>query len=172
MTSSETGGSRARLTAVAVMVAVALAGGAAGVVLDRTVLIPQSTPKVARDTTPNTDRLGRTPNPDMRRRFSERMAKDLNLTPEQSAQIDVIMKHQFDEMRKASELVRPTIDSLSRYAQAAMDSLLTPEQRAKVKEMRQRGRERGGRDGGRGGRGGRDGHDGAGRDSGSRSPGR
>lgn len=153
--------------AIVVMLAVAIAGAAGGVVLDRTVLLKNATPAPVRDTIVRSDRLGRTPNPDMRRRFSERMAKDLSLTPEQSAQIDVIMKRQFDEMRKASELVRPTIDSLSRTAQAAMDSLLTPEQRIKVKDMRQRGRERGGRggrdgdrDGGRGeGRSGGTGHD-------------
>lgn len=171
MIGTPAGGSRAQLTAIVVMVAVALAGGAAGIVFDRTVLIPKSAPKVVRDSTRGPDRLGRTPNPDMRRRFSERMAKDLNLTPEQSVQIDAIMKRQFDEMRRASERVRPTIDSLSRSAQAAMDSLLTPEQRIKVKEMRQRGRERGGRSG-RGGRGNGDMHNGGGRDSMSRPPSR
>lgn len=148
---------QARATAVAVLLAVGIAGVAGGVVLDRTVLMPK-TPVAAVRGGPNTpsDRIGRSPNPDMRRRFSERMAKDLGLTPEQSVKVDAIMKHQFDEMRKASELVRPRIDSLSRAAQLAMDSVLTPEQREKVKELRARGRDggrEGGRDGGRGGRG-------------------
>lgn len=130
-----------------VLLAVAVAGGAAGVALDRLVLLPRATPPVAPPSA-SQDRLGRTPNPEMRRRFSERMAKDLGLTPEQSVQVDSIMKRQFEAMRKASDVVRPTIDSLSRTAQAALDSVLTPTQREKVREMRQRGRERG-RDGGR-----------------------
>ena len=183
MTSDDTVGTRAsqsRWVAAAVLLAVAIAGGAAGAVFDRAVLVPRNTPP-RRSGPPSGfmrgDRGG--VSPDSRRRFSDRMARDLNLTPDQQAKVDTIMRRQFEGMSRASEKVRPVIDSLTRAAQASMDSILTPEQRTKVTEMRTRGGAsgRGGPSGsGRGGRSGpwhdSSGRDGPRRDSGSGPSGR
>ena len=143
MTSDVSGNGRAsqsRLVAAAVLLAVAVAGVAAGVVFDRAVLLPRGGPRRGG---PSSFMRDRGPSPEMRHRFSERMAKELDLTPAQQVKIDTIMTRQFEGMSRASAVVRPTIDSLTRAAQASMDSVLTPEQRVKVAEMRTRNRSQG-----------------------------
>lgn len=135
--------------AVLVLLAVAVAGGAGGVLIDRTLLAPK--PQARGDGPPRGDMRGGRgggPSPEARRRFSDRMAKELGLTPEQQVQVDSIMTRQFRGMEAASATIRPRIDSLVKAAQASMDSVLSPEQREKVKAMRRDRR------GGRGGRGG------------------
>jgi Spy/CpxP family protein refolding chaperone len=131
-----------QLLAAAVLLAVAVAGGAAGVVLDRTLLMPRGRP--GRPPMGEMSRRGGPPSAESRKRFSDRIAQELGLTPDQQVRVDSIMTRQFEGMRHASESVRPTIDSLVRSAQASMDSVLTPAQREKVKAMRQRGRPFGG----------------------------
>jgi Spy/CpxP family protein refolding chaperone len=74
----------------------------------------------------------------MRRRFSEQMAKDLALTPTQQVRVDSVLTRQMDAIRRATEAVRPTTDSITREAQAAIDSILSPEQRAKIRSFRGR----------------------------------
>lgn len=171
MTRDDTANSRAsqsRWVAAAVMLAVALAGGAAGVVFDRAVLVPRNAPARRGGPPSGFVRGDRgAPSADARKRFSDRMALELSLTPEQQVKVDTIMTRQFAGMEQAREKVRPVIDSLTRAAQASMDSVLTPEQRTKVAEMRSRPQGRGGP----GGRGGRDGRGGPPRDSGG-PPGR
>lgn len=143
MTSDVSGNGRAsqsRLVAAAVLLAVALAGAATGVVFDRAVLLPRDGYHRGG---PSTFMRDRGPSPQMRHRFSERMAKELDLTPAQQVKIDTIMTRQFEGISRASAVVRPTIDSLTRAAQASMDSVLTAEQRVKVAEMRTRSRSQG-----------------------------
>ena len=82
----------------------------------------------------------------MRRRFSDQMTKDLDLTPSQQVRVDSVLTRQMEAIRRATDAVRPTTDSITREAQKAMDAILTPSQRAKVKVFRERtGSPRGGR---------------------------
>ena len=71
------------------------------------------------------------------------MAQDLGLTPDQAVRVDSIMAKQSRGIRKVTDAAQPAIDSLTREAQQAMDSILTAEQRIKVKALRERGRGRG-----------------------------
>ena len=64
------------------------------------------------------------------------MAKELGLSPEQQVRMDTIMTRQMEGIQRASASIQPTVDSLVRDAQRAMDSVLTPAQREKVKTMR------------------------------------
>ena len=171
---------QSRLMASAVLVAVLIAGGAAGVLIDRMFLLRPGGRYGNRPPMGDMGRRGGPPSGEGRRRFSDRIAKELGLTPEQQVKVDTIMTRQFEGMRKASASVQPRIDSLVLAAQASMDSVLTPEQREKVKllrqQMRQRsrqpGREGGPRDGGPRDGGPRDGgpRDGGFRDGGPRTP--
>lgn len=131
------------MMATLVLIAVLIAGGAAGVVVDRMFLLRRGPRFGGRPPSGEMRGRGGPPSPEMRRRFSERIAKELGLTPEQQVKVDTIMTRQFEGMRRASATVQPTIDSLVRAAQASMDSVLTPEQREKVKQMRGRQRSRG-----------------------------
>lgn len=148
-----TGGrtSSSKMVAFVVLLAVAVAGGAAGVLIDRTLLLDHG-PRGGGPPRGGDYRggRGRSPSPEMRRRFSDRMAEELKLTKEQQVKVDTIMTRQFRGMEAASASIRPTIDSLVRAAQASMDSVLTAEQREKVKTLRKsRGDGRGDRDGDR-----------------------
>lgn len=132
---------QSRMMATAVLLAVLVAGATAGVVFDRMFLLRRS-PRYGNRPPMSGDmgRRGGPPSAEMRKRFSDRIAKELGLTPEQQVKVDTIMTRQFEGMRKASAVVQPTIDSLVRAAQASMDSVLTPEQRTKVAELRKRQR--------------------------------
>jgi Spy/CpxP family protein refolding chaperone len=132
-----------RILAMAVLLAVAIAGATGGVLLDRMVFMPRG-PRMGRSSFSASAMRGRMPSPESRRRFSDRMAKELGLTPTQQARVDTIMTRQFEGMQRASASVRPTIDSLVQAAQRSMDSVLTPEQRTKVQSMRRAPRQRGG----------------------------
>ncbi len=139
----------ARLTAVLVLVAVATASAIGGVAWDRYVL-HKNTPERGRGfgygQGPGQGRQGsggRSGSPDGRRRFSDMMAKELGLTPEQQVRVDSIMSKQRRGIRKVTDAAQPSIDSLTREAQQAMDSILSPDQRIKVKEIRGRSRGRG-----------------------------
>ena len=51
------------------------------------------------------------------------MAKELGLTPEQQVKVDSIMSKQRRGIRKVTDAAQPAIDSLTREAQQAMDSV-------------------------------------------------
>lgn len=79
----------------------------------------------------------------------DRMAKELNLTPQQRTQFDSIMNIRRTQMRELFKPIRPQMDSLQNVAKAMGDStheqikrILTPEQGRKLDEMRQRMRRR------------------------------
>jgi Spy/CpxP family protein refolding chaperone len=95
------------------------------------------------------------PTPEQRRAVSARIRRELSLTPEQSTQVDAVLTRQFDALEALHREVQPRFDSVFRSSRAAIDSVLTPEQRAtREKLFRERWR---GRRGGPEGRGGRDG---------------
>lgn len=124
---------RSRAFAVMVLLVVAAGGVAAGIAIDRVVLLPRFQP-------PNPPFLlgPQGPSEEIRSRVSNRIARELDLTPAQQLQVDAIMDRQFAGMSKASDAVRPVIDSTLRATQAALDSVFTPEQQAKVRAMRER----------------------------------
>lgn len=79
----------------------------------------------------------------------DRMAKELNLNPQQRAQFDSIMDIRRTQMRELFKPIRPQMDSLQKIAKAMGDStheqlkkILTPEQGKKLDEMRDRMRRR------------------------------
>ncbi|MBL0170498.1 MAG: hypothetical protein IPP90_07140 [Gemmatimonadaceae bacterium] len=139
---------RSRVMGVMVLVAVAAASVIGGVALDRGVLLPRMFD--GRPGFPGGPTFGgrpgfrggpprgREPSPEMRRRFSAQMAKDLDLTPKQQVQVDSVLTRQMEAIRRATDALRPTTDSITREAQSAMDSILNPTQRAKVKVVRER----------------------------------
>ena len=142
------GSGHPRLLAVLVLVAVASASVIGGVALDRLLLLPA--PFGGRPGLGGPGGFGgppgfgggpprgREPSPEMRRRFSERMAKDLELTPAQQAGVDSVLTRQMDAIRRVTDAMRPTTDSITREAQAAIDSILSPQQREKIRSFRGR----------------------------------
>jgi hypothetical protein len=154
---------RSRRTATFVLLAFLVGGLAGGVVLDRYLLLPRATVGEAarrddrmRDSgTRNGGSRGGGRDggsrSDMRRRFSERMTKELGLSPSQREQMDTIFAHQFAAMDSVTRLMRPSIDSIVKRAQQSVDSVLSAEQRTKLVELRKQRAARGDRGGPGGG---------------------
>ncbi len=127
-----------RWTALIVLLIVALVGAVAGVALDRTVLLPRRFGGPMPPPFPAAGNGPPTISPEMRRRISERMADELDLSPTQRTQVDSLMSLQFESMQRAAQTMRPLLDSLMQGNQRAIDSVLTPTQRARLDSMRSR----------------------------------
>jgi Spy/CpxP family protein refolding chaperone len=68
----------------------------------------------------------------------ERFARELDLTPEQQLRVDSIMSQQTRDFRRIREEMQPRFDSLLLRAQARLDSVLTADQRARLRSLRAR----------------------------------
>jgi Spy/CpxP family protein refolding chaperone len=119
---------RSKSYALVFLLAAFLAGGALGFTIDRWI----------------SHQHGRGERPSR-----DRMAKELNLTPQQRTQFDSIMNTRRTQMRELFKPIRPQLDSLQKIAREMGDStheqlkrILTPAQATKLDEMRERGRRR------------------------------
>jgi len=68
----------------------------------------------------------------------DRFARELDLTPEQQRRVDSIMSQQTRDFRRIRAEMQPRFDSLLQRAQAGLDSVLTPAQRARLQSLRAR----------------------------------
>lgn len=130
----EPGGSRRgptpRLVAALVLALVAVSGVLCGVALDRLVLSPHGRGRAwafgARGV--------RSPEV-LRREARARFARELQLTPDQSARIDTIMTHQVVRMRAIRDSVRPSLDSVIVDTRRQIEAVLTPDQRQRFRRF-------------------------------------
>lgn len=123
-----------RLTAGLLLVATLLIGIVLGVALDRSVLWPRlHHPPGPPSPLEMLAQSGRPPG-----RMRERMRRELSLTDAQSVQIDSIMARRsaaFRDVRLETEKrVKAMVDS----TRAMIDSVLTPDQRVKMQQLRAR----------------------------------
>jgi Spy/CpxP family protein refolding chaperone len=146
-----------RVQAVVLLLLVATAGAVAGIVGDRLVA-ERSDPVPAGEGL----RPGAVPGPgpwrwEARRdmRYGERLAADLDLSPEQRAAIDSIVRDQQQRVRALTAEVEPQFRAIAEQTRGRVEAVLTPEQRARLAELRNErrrtmreewrpGRERGG----------------------------
>lgn len=127
-----------RAAAAALICSVAFAGLAGGVLLDRTLLAPRAAvaeppagagPGIVGDGAPGPRVL--------RLRPSDRFSEELDLTPLQRARFDSLMERRMQALRALHEATRPRMDSLLETTRAEIDAMLTPEQRQKLRAMRE-----------------------------------
>lgn len=134
-------GMGSRGVAALVLVLVAVAGVLGGIALDRVVLLPQAA--AARHMAG--PMLHRRPVPQREDAFRARLARDLDLTGDQRRVIDSLMDIQLRELRALRDESQPRVESVIGRTRRAIDSVLTPEQRARVEELGEhRRRRRGG----------------------------
>jgi Spy/CpxP family protein refolding chaperone len=114
-----------------VLLLVALAGGLAGVALDRLVLLPGMF---------HAERFQHNPrgHPPRDREFRRRFAREIGLSSEQQTRIDSIMDREGREIRALRRRVQPQLDSVITRTRHQLDSVLTPEQRKKAEQIRGR----------------------------------
>jgi len=118
-----------RKTAIAVLLLVALAGGLAGIALDRRVLLPRADHGFGHGP------RGHSPRD---REFRRRFSREIGLSADQQARIDSIMERRGRELRAMRRQVQPQLDSIISRTRRELDSVLTPEQRVKAEELRRR----------------------------------
>jgi len=117
-----------RSTAAAVLVLCVVVGVLAGVIVDRSVLIPH---RIGR----RPPARNRSPWP-MSELSQDRFARDLSLTTAQRAKVDSIMSRQVARFRATRERIQPAMDSIFAETRAELDSVLTPAQRDSLRIMR------------------------------------
>lgn len=122
----------ARVLAIVVLVTFGLAGVAAGVALDRYVILPK--------------RYGMRPPSDGPRGFfgprsrqiiEERLNRYLELTPDQRTRFDSLMSREERELHTARVAAQPKLDSIVSETRREIDSILTPSQREKLHKLRE-----------------------------------
>ena len=124
-------GSRGFWLAALVLLLAVFAGGVAGVLLDRLVLLPDRGRGPGFGHGPG----GHAPR---NREFRNRFARELGLSRVQQQRIDSIMDQQGRELRAVRGRVQPDVDSIVRRTRRALDSVLTPDQREKAAALRRR----------------------------------
>ncbi len=128
---------RGTVMAAALLLVTLLLGVVGGVALERWALRPQ--------------RVGAAPGvmqlPAPRNRFdparariqlSARLARQLDLAPEQRVQVDSLLRLQQQEAGALMRGMRPRLDSVTARTQAALTQILTPEQQRKFDALRRR----------------------------------
>ena len=63
------------------------------------------------------------------------LSRELGLSAAQRQRLDSLLARQMEEIRALREETRPRYDSISARTRRAVDSLLTPEQRAKMESI-------------------------------------
>lgn len=128
-----------RVAAALVLLAVFVLGAAAGVLADR---------KLARrDARPRLEREGRVPSwlnrPEAEhRKYWSRIHDQLGLTSEQRAAVDTLLSRRARQLEAARHQMEPEMLRIMQATRAQIDSVLTPEQRRKLEEIRKERRER------------------------------
>lgn len=129
-----------RLTAGLLLVATLLIGIIIGVALDRSVLWrrmhhPPGGPVDPSSPLSVLDRNGR---PGNAQHIRDRMKRELNLTDAQSARIDSIMTLRSAAFRAARIETEQRVKAMIDTTRTMIDSVLTPDQQLKMKELRAR----------------------------------
>jgi Spy/CpxP family protein refolding chaperone len=126
---------------VIVIAGIVAASVVAGVAIDR-VLLRGSSPPVFADTAfhPLSSVL-RSPTPEERRRLRGQLSRELNLTTAQDSAFDAIMMQRAGEFSALREEIRPRVERLVSDVRSDMEQVLTPEQRARFRQLQLRDRD-------------------------------
>ena len=133
------GGMSPRIAAALVLLAVFVLGAAAGVLADR---------KLShRDGGRRPEREGRVPSwlnrPESEhRQYWSRIHDRLGLTSDQRAAVDTLLSRRARQLEAARHQMEPEMLRIMQETRAQIDSVLTPEQRQKLEEIRKERRER------------------------------
>jgi len=121
----------ARGTAAVVLALCVSVGTIAGVVLDRVLLIPhhigRRPPRAPRPLWPANQEASR-----------DRLARELALSDSQRVQLDTVLSRQTARYRAAREQIQPQMDSIFAQTRVQIDSILSPAQRDRLREIRDR----------------------------------
>lgn len=129
----------ARWVAALVLGATVVASIVAGIAIDRLLLRPAAGNTVLADTSfhPLSSAL-RSPTPNERRRIRTQLSRELGLTPAQDSAFDAIMMQRAGEFSALREEIRPRVERLVADVRSDMEQVLTPEQRARFREIEMR----------------------------------
>jgi Spy/CpxP family protein refolding chaperone len=128
-----------RIAAALVLLAVFVLGAAAGVLADRKLS--------RREASRRHEREGRVPSwlnrPESEhRQYWSRIHDQLGLTPDQRAAVDTLLSRRARQLEAARHQMEPEMLRIMQVTRAQIDSVLTPEQRLKLEEIRKERRER------------------------------
>ena len=125
---------RSSLFAVGVVIVTLLLGIVCGIALDRWALRPAG--RVAQRGAPRGDAEPRFDPANTRMQFSRRLARELDLTEDQSRRVDSLLARQQVEARAIMSETRPRLEQLTARTQSELRAILTAGQLAKWEAMR------------------------------------
>jgi Spy/CpxP family protein refolding chaperone len=138
-TPSRRGGIPPRIAAALVLLATFALGAAAGVLADRRLARHGGERRIeGRGSVPSW--LNR-PESEHRKYWS-RIHDQLGLTSEQRAAVDTLLSRRARQLEAARHQMEPEMLRIMRTTRAQIDSILTPDQRARLEEIRKERRER------------------------------
>jgi Spy/CpxP family protein refolding chaperone len=70
--------------------------------------------------------------------FRERMARELDLSPEQRVRVDSVIDRSHRDLCAVQDEIRPRLDSVLARTRRELDAVLTPEQRVKAEKLKDR----------------------------------
>jgi Spy/CpxP family protein refolding chaperone len=120
------------LVAAIVLLLVGVAGVAAGVALDRTILYR----RYGAAWTMEGD--SEAPSGGQRQAIDRQLARELDLTAAQQSQVDAIIARQMSAADSLRREYQPRVRALMLATRAAIDSILTPRQQEKLRAMTHR----------------------------------
>jgi Spy/CpxP family protein refolding chaperone len=145
---------RPRAIAAVLILSVLILGAVVGIAFDRLVLLPRSgyageVAPPASGTEQAAPRDDGFPGPPLDRRmpgdrYLRHLSRELSLTEEQQARIDVILTDQQARVLEITRESRPRIREVAEDTRAAMQQVLTPEQWERFQELRHRRERKGG----------------------------
>jgi hypothetical protein len=121
----------ARGTAAVVLALCVSVGTIAGVVLDRVLLIPHHIGR----------RPARAPRalwPANQEASRDRLARELALSDSQRVHLDTVLSRQTARFRATREQIQPQMDSIFAQTRVQIDSILSPTQRDRLRDIRDR----------------------------------
>ena len=125
---------RSSLVAAGVVAVTLLLGIVCGIALDRWALRPPE--RTAQRGMPRGPAAPRFDPANTRMQFSRRLARELELTAEQSRRVDSLLARQQVEARAIMSEARPRLEEVTARTQSELRAILTPEQLARWEAMR------------------------------------
>lgn len=127
---------RQRLLATALILITLILGGLAGATLDRALNRSVMAEEVSVRDDVQRSRPGHGPRSRHRTRYIDQLTNELDLTDEQRARVEILLKGQQDRIRELRQETRRQSSRIVRETREEIMELLTAEQRKELRQMR------------------------------------
>lgn len=126
-----------RAQAGVVLALVAMVGALLGILGDRLVAQQRTPEEPVPAFQPGQGRAPGMMRPEMVRRYGQQLGRELDLTEPQRARIDSIMMQERLRIRELNQEFQPRFREIAEQTRERVDAVLTPEQRERLRDLRE-----------------------------------